>query len=913
MVKVGRVHVKVLRLAFALAVVAVTVSAVDAATASWDPNPEPNIAGYKVSYGTEPGVHGTTIDVGNLTTFQFNPPPGRRYYVVVQAYFSTGELSAKSAEATIDIPALVVAVNRAPTLTQPADQSSKQDANVSLALVASDPDGTALTYSSTGLPPGLSLGASSGIIAGVVSKAGSFAVTVTVSDGALSASRSFTWTVTPPVQDNRAPTLTQPADQNTKQDTTVSLTLVASDPDGTALSFSATGLPPGLSLGATSGTIAGAVSKAGSYPVTVTVSDGALSASRSFTWTVTAPVQENRAPTLAQPAAQTSKRNANVTLPLAASDPDGTALTYSATGLPPGLALGRTSGIIAGVPSQTGSYQVSVTASDGALSVTQSFTWMVTEAVNAPAVIDLTPLDTTLMLDSTNYSAAEWLKVETFPADRVSAAILMKFNLSQIPANATIQSAVLTLTLTEVDAKGSDPNYRMSLHQIINRDPDIATASGMKANAATEWTANKCCQKDVPMAQGDISSAHATTVIDRTLSTKTWDAVTPLRAWLTSPSTNYGLLLNADTRNGVDRGRTFASAQDAVATRRPFLRVTYTLPASSSTNVGSTAILSDEAGVPVTIVKGPADATVDANNDQPAVLLQSAGRLSGVTALQDGRLVLIENERSLSVVAPGSSVSQTILADSDASHAFTEVAVNTRFPATRHVFVGVVRRLDETTYDFAVLRYREVNGSLGEGAAIVSGLRFYGAGTPRFVVDDDARVYVAMPETDRSDIYSAGILRFDADGSVPKENRAASPLWALGFSRPANLGWHGPSLVATGADRRWSYPAAQINPGSPSKDWPQTLEPMSLGSSGSVVAAAFATGSTESAGGLRAFVDSSGRLFRLSVDSRKFENVPIPEGLTPISAAAGFEGQIYLIARAGTGEFVLLEFPTDIN
>src|SRR5688572_30529048 len=90
---------------FALAIVAGTASAVGAATASWDPNTEPDVAGYKLSYGTQPGVHTVVLDVGNVTTYQFNPPPGRRYYVVVQAYNTAGELSEKSVEETVDIPA----------------------------------------------------------------------------------------------------------------------------------------------------------------------------------------------------------------------------------------------------------------------------------------------------------------------------------------------------------------------------------------------------------------------------------------------------------------------------------------------------------------------------------------------------------------------------------------------------------------------------------------------------------------------------------------------------------------------------------------------------------------------------------------------------------------------------------------
>src|SRR5688572_26679253 len=92
---------------FALAIVAGTASAVGAATASWDPNTEPDLAGYKLSYGTQPGVHTVVLDVGNVTTYQFDPPPGRRYYVVVQAYNTAGELSEKSTEETVDIPATI--------------------------------------------------------------------------------------------------------------------------------------------------------------------------------------------------------------------------------------------------------------------------------------------------------------------------------------------------------------------------------------------------------------------------------------------------------------------------------------------------------------------------------------------------------------------------------------------------------------------------------------------------------------------------------------------------------------------------------------------------------------------------------------------------------------------------------------
>src|SRR5439155_521212 len=238
----------------------------------------------------------------------------------------------------------------------------------SLVRTATDPDGTALTYSATGLPPSLTVTAPTGLISGTLSfaSAGAYSVTATASDGTLSDSKTFTWTVT---NVNRAPTLTAPANQTSAENAIISLQLVASDPDGTALTYSATGLPPSLIINAATGLISGTLpsSSAGVYPVTATVSDGSLTNSQAFTWTVT---NVNQPPTLTAPANQTSAENATVSLQLVATDPDGAALTYSATGLPPSLTVTAATGLISGtLPSTSaGTYSVTATASHGSLS-----------------------------------------------------------------------------------------------------------------------------------------------------------------------------------------------------------------------------------------------------------------------------------------------------------------------------------------------------------------------------------------------------------------------------------------------------------------------------------------------------------------------------------------------------------------
>ncbi len=77
------------------------------ATLAWDPNAEPDIAGYVVSWGTQSGAYTALVDVGNRTSWTIhNLQVGRAYYFVVQAYNRSGLYSAYSAEvsATIAVP-----------------------------------------------------------------------------------------------------------------------------------------------------------------------------------------------------------------------------------------------------------------------------------------------------------------------------------------------------------------------------------------------------------------------------------------------------------------------------------------------------------------------------------------------------------------------------------------------------------------------------------------------------------------------------------------------------------------------------------------------------------------------------------------------------------------------------------------
>jgi hypothetical protein len=87
-------------------------------------------------------------------------------------------------------------------------------------------------------------------------------------------------------------TVTSPGAQRTARNVTVSLHIQASDSaSGQTLRYAATGLPSGLTMGTSTGTITGRPSRAGVYSVVVTVTDTTgASGSADFTWTVSASV-----------------------------------------------------------------------------------------------------------------------------------------------------------------------------------------------------------------------------------------------------------------------------------------------------------------------------------------------------------------------------------------------------------------------------------------------------------------------------------------------------------------------------------------------------------------------------------------------------------------------------------------------
>jgi hypothetical protein len=250
-----------------------------------------------------------------------------------------------------------------------ADQSNLDGDSVSLALGAHYHGTGTLAFSATGLPTGLTLNASSGVIAGTLANDadvnGPYQVTAAVTAGSLTATQTFPWDVEARLS------LGSIADQFSVGGDSVSLALSASDASASGtLAFSATGLPTGLSINASLGVISGTISTSAvsgtPLAVTLAVSDGGASVSQTLAWSVAALG-------LAQPENANAVQGRSFSLALQGRAADGGTLAFSATGLPAGLTLNSSAGVISGTPTTQGEYVVSATLSEGSASVSQVF------------------------------------------------------------------------------------------------------------------------------------------------------------------------------------------------------------------------------------------------------------------------------------------------------------------------------------------------------------------------------------------------------------------------------------------------------------------------------------------------------------------------------------------------------------
>ncbi|BBH68359.1 hypothetical protein ACTI_50440 [Actinoplanes sp. OR16] len=215
------------------------------------------------------------------------------------------------------------------------------------------PNTWTLAAASPKLPDGLSM-SKYGVITGTVATAGTTNLSVTVTDNQ---GRTDTEPVSLKVV--LPPTVTVPATSTRVGDT---VSVQATGANGVpAYSYTASGLPTGLTIAKKTGLITGTPTVAGTYAVTFTITDAnAVTGTLAYTWVV------SPALVLTGLADQTITLGNQIDLTAVASGGDGT-YTYSATGLPtgPSVRINANNGSISGKPTATGRFLPTITVTDG--------------------------------------------------------------------------------------------------------------------------------------------------------------------------------------------------------------------------------------------------------------------------------------------------------------------------------------------------------------------------------------------------------------------------------------------------------------------------------------------------------------------------------------------------------------------
>ena len=325
------------------------------------------------------------------------------------------------------------------------------------------------TWAASGLPSGLTINGASGVISGTPTQFGPFPITVTATDGAgVAVSTTFNVTFTD------APSITGPG---TLPNGTVNVvypgaTIINGGGKG-PFTWTATGMPPGLTIDS-SGTISGIPTAAGTFTPTIKVTDS-FSATASHGYTIVI----SGTPVIMSGGLPSSTVNQPYNFTVLAGGGTG-ALTWSASGLPAGVTINPSSGLISGTPSVTGPYTVTINLSDslGATAVPATFSF---------SINDVPSINTSSLPDAVQGAAYSTVLTG------VSGTTPYIWSATVLPAGLTISSGgVISGTPTgtgtsTVNIKLTDASGAIAIAPLTL---NVRGAMSLSATTLPQWTVN---------------------------------------------------------------------------------------------------------------------------------------------------------------------------------------------------------------------------------------------------------------------------------------------------------------------------------------------------------------------------------------------------------------------------------------
>ncbi len=350
--------------------------------------------------------------------------------------------------------------NSAPVLGSIGNKSVSENSALSFSVSATDADSDTITYSATGLPTGATFTGQSFSWTPDHTQAGTYQVVFTASDSSDSDSETITITVS---NANRAPVLASIGDKSVGENSSLSFSVSATDADGETIIYSATGLPTGATFTSQSFSWTPGYTQSDSYQVTFVASDGNDSDSETITITVS---NTNRPPVLASISNKSVSENSALSFSVSATDSDSDTITYSVQSLPSGAVFVSQTFTWTPGYTQSGTHQVSFTASDGTDSDSETINITVNNVNRVPVLssigdksiftensLTFTISATDADSDTMTYSATNLPSGATFSGQNFSwtpdSSQEGSYNVTFTASDSTDQdSEVITITVT---------------------------------------------------------------------------------------------------------------------------------------------------------------------------------------------------------------------------------------------------------------------------------------------------------------------------------------------------------------------------------------------------------------------------------------------------------------------------------
>ncbi|SFD48808.1 endo-alpha-N-acetylgalactosaminidase [Paenibacillus catalpae] len=325
---------------------------------------------------TYPIIKSTGTADAELT---FNTGDYSDYYITLETVRAPGAPQLTATDVVVVLDDFYVddldAANNAPVIGDISDISITEGETASFEVTAVDEDAedtVTLTVVSDHLPTSATFDASTGLFQWANAAAGDYTVTVAATDGKATATKDVQVHVS---KANHAPVLANIAPISVLEGETVSFTVLATDEDGDAISYSGIDLPEGATLDEESGVFEWANAAAGDYVVILQATDGVETAQIEANIQVEAAPSVNHAPVfVGLPDTYKVKKNGVVTITVKATDADeGDQLVLSVENLPEGATFDAATGEFSWVKVKTGA-TVTFVVSDGKVTTRHSVT-----------------------------------------------------------------------------------------------------------------------------------------------------------------------------------------------------------------------------------------------------------------------------------------------------------------------------------------------------------------------------------------------------------------------------------------------------------------------------------------------------------------------------------------------------------